>query len=173
MLFSFSPLRLSIQLDNSFATAFVIYCRKMLCYSQSSFSSSLTKISASHGSFYYFSHLQIRIVESPRPLRSSGSTVNLSPIFPNKPCPSVQHLKVSWTPPGTATPSPPWAACSSIWPLFWRGNFFQISNLDLPCTTWDHSLQPYHYLLGRRGKLPPHHNLSSCNCRELFNYSFI
>ena len=28
------------------------------------------------------------------------------------PRPSVPHLHVSWTPPGTVTPTPPWAACS-------------------------------------------------------------
>jgi len=43
--------------------------------------------------------------------------------FPTKPCPSVQHLNISWTPSGMATPPLPWVAHSSAWPLFWRRNF--------------------------------------------------
>ena len=47
------------------------------------------------------------------PLETSCPTVHLSPMFPTKPCPSVQHLNISWTPPGMVTQVPPWAACSS------------------------------------------------------------
>ena len=32
--------------------------------------------------------------------------------------PHVSHPHGSWTPPGTVTPPPPWAACASAWPLF-------------------------------------------------------
>ena len=44
---------------------------------------------------------------------SSSPTVHLPPIFPTNPCPSVQHLNVLWTPPGSMTLLPPWAAHSS------------------------------------------------------------
>ena len=57
-----------------------------------------------------------------RPLRSFRPTVHLSPIFPTKPCPSLQHLNVSCTSPGAVTPPAPWAACSSIWPFSQRSN---------------------------------------------------
>ena len=38
--------------------------------------------------------------------------------MPTNSCPSVPHLHLSWTPPGTVTPPPPWAACSNASPLF-------------------------------------------------------
>ena len=62
-----------------------------------------------------------RIIESPRLektfkiIQSKSSTYHQ--YFPTKPCPSVQHLNISWAPPGTVIPPPPWAACSSAWPL--------------------------------------------------------
>jgi len=59
--------------------------------------------------------------------------------FLTKPCLLVQHLNVSWTPPGMVTPPPPWAAHSSTWPLF-QSFFFLVSNLNLPSTIWGHSL---------------------------------
>ena len=55
-----------------------------------------------------------------RPPRSSSPTIHPLPIFPTEPCPSVQNLNTSWTPPGMVTPSPPWAAHSSVWPHFWK-----------------------------------------------------
>jgi len=36
---------------------------------------------------------------------------------------SATHLHVFWTHPGTVTPPPPWATCSSAWPLFQYTNF--------------------------------------------------
>jgi len=53
--------------------------------------------------------------------------------FPSKTV-SVQHLNISWTPPEAVTPLPPWAACSSSWPLS-KNNYFLKCNLNLPgCT---------------------------------------
>ena len=52
--------------------------------------------------------------------------------FPTKPWSSAQHLNVSWTPPGTVTPPPPWAAHSSAWlcyQMFYcviKGCFFRV-----------------------------------------------
>ena len=45
------------------------------------------------------------------------------PYFPTKPYPSVQHLNAYWTPPGTVTQPPPWAACSSTSVPFERINY--------------------------------------------------
>ena len=39
------------------------------------------------------------------------------------PCSFLQHLNISWASGWMVTQPPPWAAHSSIWPLFWRRNF--------------------------------------------------
>ena len=44
--------------------------------------------------------------------------------FPTKPCPLVQHLNISWTPPGMVIQLSPWAAHFSTWLPFQRWNFF-------------------------------------------------
>jgi len=38
--------------------------------------------------------------------------------MPAKLSPEVPYLHAFWTPPGTGTLPPPWAACSNVWPLF-------------------------------------------------------
>ena len=38
------------------------------------------------------------------------------------PCPSTQHPNALWTPPGSVTPPPLWAAHSSAWPPFQRSS---------------------------------------------------
>ena len=41
-----------------------------------------------------------------------------------KPCPSTQHPNALWTPPGSVTPPPLWAAHSSAWPPFQRSSMY-------------------------------------------------
>jgi len=83
--------------------------------------------------------------------------------FPTKPRPIVPHLNVSGTSPGMVTLPPPWAACSSAWPLF------QIS-ISL-CPTWISSAQleaiPSSPIASYVEVNPPsHHSLPSGSCRK-------
>ena len=61
-----------------------------------------------------------------RPLRSPSPTSSPSTM------PSVPYPHGSWTPPGTVTPPPPWAAHTNAHPFFLRRIFFLIPNLINP-----------------------------------------
>ena len=71
--------------------------------------------------------------------------------MPTNPHPSVPHLHISWTPPGTVTPPPPWAACANASPLFLRRNLSWHSTWTPPGATSGHCLLSYPCLHGRRG----------------------
>ena len=73
-----------------------------------------------------------RITEWPR-LEKTSKTIqsNCPPVFPTKLCPSTQRLYVPWTPPGSVTPPPPWAAHPSVWPLLCRHVFPNVQPASL------------------------------------------
>jgi len=70
----------------------------------------------------------VGMVESPR--LGKAAEITKANRHPNTPLPAKPRLEVPhphgfWTPPGMRTPPPPWAACSSVWPIFQWRNFSQ------------------------------------------------
>ena len=72
-----------------------------------------------------------------RPLRSSSPTIHLLPTLPTKSCPQVPHLLNTYR---AGTPSPPWAARSGAWTLFWRRSLSKYPTWTSSGTTWGHPL---------------------------------
>jgi len=79
-------------------------------------------------------------------------------VLPTKPCSLVLNLYVSWTPPGTVTQPPTWAACASASLLFWI-SVSSYSTRTSPGATWGHSLLSYHSYLGE--EVDPHPTTTS------------
>ena len=75
-----------------------------------------------------------------RPTGSPSPTSHPSPIVLLKPCPSTQCPNVPWTPPGSVTPPPLWAAHSSAWTPFQRSSISQRPTWTFPGAAWSHSL---------------------------------
>ena len=102
--------------------------------------------------------------------RSSSPTIHPPPIFPTKSCLLVQHLNISWTPPGTTGLDDPVGLFPPLW--FYDSNdstnslgspfqhlitlsekkFFLIPNMNIP---WCN----FRMLNGRRAWPSPWHNL--------------
>ena len=70
-------------------------------------------------------HSFYKIIDSLRLEKTSKITKSNTnpPNHAHWPCPSVPHLHGSWTPPGTVTPPPPWAACAKALQLLLRIRF--------------------------------------------------
>ena len=78
-------------------------------------------------------HPQALIESESLRLDKSSKIIQTQPVptMPTPLCPSVPHPCCSWTPAGTVTLPPPWAAHSNALPPFLENNFFLLSNLEL------------------------------------------